>query len=136
MPRLDLSQIPFQGGSSYPGKLAEATSGRFVQRIGDASGLTQSGINIVRIEPGGLSSLRHYHMQQDEFLVMLSGALTLIDDDGEHEMLPGDCASFPAGEANGGGSEAGQVEVASPWEDMTHLATAGRTTREVVSLTD
>ncbi|MEP2718194.1 cupin domain-containing protein [Pseudophaeobacter sp.] len=101
MPKLDLAQIPFQGGSSYPGKLAEATAGRFVQRIGDASGLTQSGINIVRIEPGGLSSLRHYHMQQDEFLVMLSGALTLIDDEGEHEMLPGDCASFPAGEANG-----------------------------------
>jgi uncharacterized cupin superfamily protein len=101
MPKLDLAQIPFQGGSGYPGKLAEATAGRFVQRLGDASGLTQFGANIVRLEPGGLSSLRHYHMQQDEFLVMLSGALTLIDDYGEHQMLPGDCASFPAGEANG-----------------------------------
>lgn len=101
MPKLDLAQIPFLGGSSYPGKLAEATAGRFVQRIGDASGLSQYGVNIVRLDPQGLSSLRHYHMQQDEFLVMLSGSLTLIDDDGAHEMLPGDCASFPAGEANG-----------------------------------
>ena len=101
MPKLDLAQIPFQGGSGYPGKLAEATAGRFTQRIGDASGLRQYGVNIVRLEPGALSSLRHYHMQQDEFLVMLSGSLTLIDDDGTHEMLPGDCASFPAGEANG-----------------------------------
>lgn len=101
MPKLDLADIPFQGGSSYPGKLAEATSGRFVQRIGDASGLTQYGVNIVRLEPGGLSSLRHYHMQQDEFLMMVSGACTLIDDQGEHAMQPGDCAAFPAGEANG-----------------------------------
>ncbi|MGR3621752.1 cupin domain-containing protein [Pseudophaeobacter sp.] len=101
MPKLDLSQIPVRGGSSYPGKLAEAVAGRFNQGVGDAGGLTQFGVNIVRLEPGALSSLRHYHMQQDEFLVMLSGACTLIDDQGEHEMQPGDCASFPAGEANG-----------------------------------
>ncbi|WP_278922565.1 cupin domain-containing protein [Pseudophaeobacter profundi] len=101
MPKLDLAQIPFKGGSSYPGQLAEAVVGRSNQRIGDAAGLTQYGVNIVRLEPGGLSSLRHYHMRQDEFLMMVSGSCTLIDDQGEHEMLPGDCAAFPAGEANG-----------------------------------
>ncbi len=101
MPKLDLSQIPYQGGSSYPGKLAQAVAGRSSQRLGDASGLSQYGVNIVRLEPGGLSSLRHYHMQQDEFLMMVSGVLILIDDDGEHEMQPGDCAAFPAGAANG-----------------------------------
>ncbi len=101
MPKLDLSQIPFKGGSSYPGKLAEATAGRFVQRIGDAGGLTQYGVNIVRLEPQGLSSLRHYHIEQDEFAIMLSGECVLIDDEGEYQMLPGDCAAWPAGEANG-----------------------------------
>ena len=101
MPKLDLSQIPFKGGSSYPGKLAEAVAGRSNQRLGDASGLTQFGVNIVCLEHGGLSSLRHYHMQQDEFLMMVSGACVLIDDKGTHDMLPGDCAAFPAGEANG-----------------------------------
>ncbi|WP_170400197.1 cupin domain-containing protein [Ruegeria arenilitoris] len=101
MPKLDLSQIPFKGGSAYPGKLAEATAGRFVQRVGDAGGLTQYGVNIVRLEPQGMSSLRHYHMKQDEFAIMLSGTCVLIDDDGEHEMQPGDCAAWPAGEANG-----------------------------------
>jgi uncharacterized cupin superfamily protein len=101
MPKLDLAQIPYQGGSGYPGKLAEAVAGRSSQRIGDASGLSQFGVNIVRLEPGALSSLRHYHMQQDEFLVMLSGACLLIDDQGEHAMHSGDCAAFPAGEANG-----------------------------------
>ena len=101
MPKLDLSRIPFQGGSSYPGKLAEATAGRFVQRVGNAGGLTQYGVNIVRLEPQGMSSLRHYHMEQDEFAIMLSGTCVLIDDDGEHELQPGDCAAWPAGEANG-----------------------------------
>lgn len=101
MPKLDLSQIPFQGGSGYPGKLAEAGAGRFVQRLGDAGGLTQYGVNMVRLEPGGLSSLRHYHMEQDEFAIVISGSCTLVDDQGEHQMQPGDCATFPAGEANG-----------------------------------
>lgn len=101
MPKLDLAKIPFKGGSSYPGQLAEAVAGRSSQRIGDAAGLTQYGVNIVQLEPGGLSSLRHYHQTQDEFLMIVSGTCTLIDDQGEHEMLPGDCAAFPAGEANG-----------------------------------
>ncbi|NOD35991.1 MULTISPECIES: cupin domain-containing protein [unclassified Ruegeria] len=101
MPKLDLSQIPFKGGSSYPGKLAEAVGGRFKKGVGDAGGLTQFGVNVVRLEPQALSSLRHYHMEQDEFAIMLSGTCVLIDDDGEHEMQPGDCAAWPAGEANG-----------------------------------
>ncbi len=101
MPKLDLSQIPFQGGSSYPGKLAEAVLGRFNQGLGDAGGLTQFGVNIVRLEPAGMSSLRHYHMQQDEFAIMLSGTCVLIEDDGEYEMQTGDCAAWPAGTPNG-----------------------------------
>ncbi|WP_209940074.1 cupin domain-containing protein [Ruegeria sp. HKCCE4148] len=101
MPKLDLSQIPFKGGSSYPGKLAEAVGGRFKKGVGDAGGLTQFGVNIVRLEPQALSSLRHYHMEQDEFAIMLSGTCVLIDDDREHEMQPGDCAAWPAGETNG-----------------------------------
>ena len=70
MPKLDLSQIPFKGGSTYPGKLAQAMAGRSSQRLGDAGGLTQYGVNMVRLEPGAASSLRHYHMQQDEFVIV------------------------------------------------------------------
>lgn len=101
MPKLNLSEIPFHSGSVYPGKLDAEVKGRSSQKLGDASGLTQYGVNIVRLEPGALSSLRHYHMTQDEFVMITEGACTLIDDDGEHHMLPGDCASFPAGDANG-----------------------------------
>ncbi|WP_417726612.1 cupin domain-containing protein [Roseovarius sp.] len=101
MPKLDLSQIPFKGGSTYPGKLAEAMAGRTSQALGDAGGLGQYGVNLVRLAPGAQSSLRHYHMQQDEFVMVTEGICTLIDDQGEHLMQVGDCAAFPAGEANG-----------------------------------
>ena len=101
MPKLNLADIPWRTGSGYPGKLAEAVAGRSSQRLGDAGGLTQFGVNLVQLEPGGLSSLRHYHMEQDEFLMVTSGVCTLIDDHGETELHPGDCATFPAGDANG-----------------------------------
>ncbi|UWQ63954.1 cupin domain-containing protein [Leisingera caerulea] len=101
MPKLDLSQLLWRTGSGYPGKLAEACKGRSVQPLGDPGGLSQFGVNIVRLEPGAASSLRHYHMEQDEFVMVTEGSCTLIDDQGAHEMQPGDCAAFPAGEANG-----------------------------------
>ncbi|MFA3918276.1 cupin domain-containing protein [Ruegeria hyattellae] len=101
MPKLDLTQIERQTGSGYPGKLARNGEGRSSQRLGDAGGLTQYGVNLVRLEPGAASSLRHYHMEQDEFVMVTEGVCTLIDDDGEHAMQPGDCATFPAGDANG-----------------------------------
>ena len=101
MPKLDLVQLSTHSRCSYPGKLADGFEGRSTQALGDPSGITQFGVNIVRIAPGAQSSLRHYHMEQDEFLMMTEGKLVLVDDDGEHDMLPGDCASFPAGDANG-----------------------------------
>ncbi|MDP5216949.1 cupin domain-containing protein [Ruegeria sp. 2205SS24-7] len=101
MPKLDLKQIEWVTGSGYPGKLARNGDGRSSQQLGDAGGLTQFGANLVRLEPGAASSLRHYHMEQDEFVMVTEGVCTLIDDLGEHAMLPGDCATFPAGDANG-----------------------------------
>ncbi len=101
MPKLDLSAIPAKTGSGYPGKLADGFEARSVQALGDAGGLTQYGVNLVRLAPGAASSLRHYHMQQDEFVMVTKGVCTLIDDEGAHQMGVGDCATFPAGEANG-----------------------------------
>ena len=101
MPKLDLSTLKRRFGSIYPGKLDATMNGRSSLRLGDAGGLIQFGVNLVRIEPQGMSSLRHYHMEQDEFLIMTEGTLVLVDEDGEHEMGPGDCAAFPAGDPNG-----------------------------------
>ncbi len=101
MPKLDLSTITAHVGSSYPAPHDAEMGGRAQQRLGEAAGLTQFGANLVRLAPGGLSSLRHWHEQQDEFLVVTEGALVLIDDTGETALSPGDCCAFPAGDANG-----------------------------------
>jgi len=101
MPKIDLSQVPVKTGSGYPGKRAALMSGREQQAVGDAGGLKQFGANIVKLAPGALSSLRHWHEEQDEILVVLSGELTLVDDTGDTPLRAGDVATFPAGDANG-----------------------------------
>ncbi len=66
----------------------------------DAGGLTQFGAYVEIMQPGAESSHRHYHEEEDEFLYVLSGEATVIEDDGEHPLHPGDAACWPAGAAN------------------------------------
>jgi uncharacterized cupin superfamily protein len=62
--------------------------------------LSQFGVNHVRLEPGGVSSRRHWHEGEDEFVYVVSGQVELIDENGAHPLGPGDFAGFPAGAAN------------------------------------
>lgn len=101
MPKIDLDALEWKHGSSYPGGYAAMVGDRSQKRLGDPAGLTQFGANLVRLGPGALSSLRHWHELQDEFLVVTQGALVLVDDAGETPLAPGDCCAFPAGDANG-----------------------------------
>jgi uncharacterized cupin superfamily protein len=48
------------------------------------------------LAPGAYASLRHWHEQEDEFVYVLFGEVTLIDDAGEHPLSAGDYAGFPA----------------------------------------
>ncbi|WP_136441235.1 cupin domain-containing protein [Pacificoceanicola onchidii] len=101
MPKIDLSQIPVISKTGYPPPHHKAVDGRHTQRLGAESGITQFGANLVTLDPGAKSSLRHWHEEQDEFLMVTEGELTLVDDTGSTRMGPGDCAAFPAGDANG-----------------------------------
>lgn len=101
MPVIDKASLPVWTGSSYPAPYAEMMAGRTSLRLGDAGGLTQFGANLIRLEPGALSSLRHWHRHEDEFVMVTEGQVTLIDDHGAFLMGVGECAAFPAGEANG-----------------------------------
>lgn len=101
MPKLNIQSLPVKKGSAYPGKRAALMGGRSQIAVGDAGGITQFGANIVKLAPRAQSSLRHWHEKQDELLVMMSGELTLIDDNGETTLVTGDVATFPAGDANG-----------------------------------
>jgi uncharacterized cupin superfamily protein len=66
----------------------------------DAGGLTQFGAYVETLRPGARSSDRHWHEEQDEFLYVISGEATVIEDDGAHPLYPGDAACWPAGAAN------------------------------------
>jgi uncharacterized cupin superfamily protein len=68
--------------------------------------LTQFGANLVRLPPGKWSSQRHWHTDEDEFVWMLEGEVTLVEDplaeDGGAKVLTaGDCAGWKAGTQNG-----------------------------------
>lgn len=101
MPKIDIDAIELRTGSSYPGGLNKLVDGRAQRALGKAAGLTQFGANLVTLAPGALSSIRHWHEKQDEFLVVTAGVCTLIDDHGETELRAGECAGFPAGDPNG-----------------------------------
>ena len=67
----------------------------------DAGGLTQFGAFVETLEPGAASSDRHWHEAEDEFAYVLSGEVTLVEDDGEAILRPGDAAAWRAGEPVG-----------------------------------
>jgi uncharacterized cupin superfamily protein len=65
--------------------------------LGDLFGLTNFGVNLVRLVPGGRSALRHAHARQDELVYVLEGRPTLVTDAGRTPLAPGMCAGFRAG---------------------------------------
>ena len=101
MKKLDLTKVPVKTGSIYPAPYAAMMAGRSSLRLGDAGGLTQFGVNLVTLEPGAMSSLRHWHMAEDEFVMVTEGTCIMVTDAGEEVMEAGDCAAFPAGNADG-----------------------------------
>ena len=71
-----------------------------VRRLSDAGGLTQFGALEETLEPGSRSSERHWHEAEDEFLYMLAGEATVVEDAAATVLRAGDAACWPAGVAN------------------------------------
>jgi len=101
LPAIDPQAVELREGSRYPGALAEPCAKRLKRAMGDAAGLTHFGVNLVWLPPGAWSSQRHWHANEDEFIYVLEGKLTLITEDGEQTLGPGAAAGFPAGLADG-----------------------------------
>jgi uncharacterized cupin superfamily protein len=101
MPKIDIDQAPTRFGTGYPPPYDQPCQGRRRWKLGDAAGLTQFGVNLLRLPPGGWTSQRHWHTAEDEFVYVLEGEGVLVTDAGEELLRPGDCAGFPAGAANG-----------------------------------
>ena len=101
MPKLDLESIEQTNRTGYPPPFDRPVAGRWQRRLAPAAGLTEFGASHVVLKPGAWSSQRHWHIGEDEFLVMVAGEGVLVDDEGEHVLRPGDCAAFPKNDGNG-----------------------------------
>jgi uncharacterized cupin superfamily protein len=101
MPKVDLAAVPLRKGSGYPAPFDAPCAGRTRQRLGDGGGLKDFGVNRMTLPPGGWSSQRHWHSHEDEFVYLLEGELTLVEDGEETVLRSGDCAAFPKGTGNG-----------------------------------
>ena len=100
MPKIDTTTLPARVGSGYPPPYDAPCASRTRQRLGDAGGLRDFGVNRMTLPPGGWSSQRHWHSHEDEFVYVLQGELVLVEDGSEALLRAGDCAAFRKGSGN------------------------------------
>ena len=123
MPKIDIAAVPERLGVGYPPPLDAPCAERVRQRLGDAGGLKDFGVNLMRLPPGNWSSQRHWHSHEDEFVHVLEGELVLVEDAGETVLKAGDSAAFAKGSGDGhhlinrSGSTAVYLEVGSRQPD-------------------
>ena len=101
MPKIDIETAPTVNGTTYPDEHADECRRRRRWRLGDAAGLDQFGVNLLRLPAGAWSSQRHWHAAEDEFVWVVEGEVVLVEEDGETVLRAGDCAGFKAGVPNG-----------------------------------
>src|SRR5437762_5594974 len=99
--RIDVATLEKIVGTFYPPPFDEPCRARERVKLGDAAGLTQYGVNLLRLPPGAWSSQRHWHTAGDEFVYVLSGEIVLVTDGGEEVLRAGDAAGFAANDPNG-----------------------------------
>ena len=119
---------PFR--TNYPEPFASRMAGRDKRPLGDLFGLTNFGVNITRLAPGGCSSLRHAHTKQDELIYILEGRPTLLTDVGPTALRPGMCAGFRAG------SDDAHCLVNETGADVVYLEIGDRTASDAVNYPD
>lgn len=125
-------------GTLYPPPFDLPCRSRERKKLGDAAGLTQFGVNLLRLPPGAWSSQRHWHTHSDEFVYVLSGEVVLVTSGGEETLRAGDAAGFKANDPDGhclqnrSGSDATVLEIGTRLEqdsgsysDIDMLAPAG-----------
>jgi uncharacterized cupin superfamily protein len=99
--RINIATLTPVVGTLYPPPFDLPCRARGRTKLGDAAGLTQFGVNLLRLPPGAWSSQRHWHTGSDEFVYVLSGEVVLVSDGGEEVLRAGDAAGFPARDTNG-----------------------------------
>ena len=67
--------------------------------IGPLLGAELLGCSVYDVPPGARNWPYHFHVGNEEWLIVVSGRPTLRTPDGERELEPGDVVNFPEGEA-------------------------------------
>jgi uncharacterized cupin superfamily protein len=116
--------------TNYPEPFASRMAGRDKRPLGDLFGLTNFGVNITRLAPGGSSALRHAHTKQDEFVYILEGRPTLLTNAGRVGLKPGMCAGFKAGTGDA------HCLVNETAEEVVYLEIGDRTAGDAVDYPD
>ena len=98
MPKINLAEVEESNRTGYPAPYADAVQGRWVRKLAPAMDLTDFGVSHVVLKPGAISAQRHWHEDEDEFVVLLSGRAVLVQNGGRVPMGPGDMAAFPKGD--------------------------------------
>jgi len=121
--KINLATLSPVIGTMYPPPYDEPCVARSRTKLGDAAGLTQFGVNLLRLPAGAWSSQRHWQTASDEFVYVLSGEVTLVTDSGAEVLRPGDCAGFKAGDPDGHCLQNRSAEDALILEIGTRVAT-------------
>jgi uncharacterized cupin superfamily protein len=136
--RIEVEKLQSVVGTLYPPPFDEPCRARERTRLGDVAGLTQFGVNLLRLPPGAWSSQRHWHTGEDEFVYVVSGEVVLVTDASEEVLRAGDCAGFKANDGDGhclrnrSGQDAVVLEIGSRvatsvghYSDIDMMATPG-----------
>jgi uncharacterized cupin superfamily protein len=116
--------------SFYPEPFASQMQGRQKRQLGEYFGLKNFGVNLTRLAAHSVSSIRHSHTKQDEFVYIVEGCPTLYTDEGQLQLSPGMCVGFRAGTGN---AHTLRNETA---EDVLYLEIGDRTPGDEVNYPD
>jgi uncharacterized cupin superfamily protein len=99
--RIDPKDLPTRSGTFYPPPYDKPCRARERRQLGEAAGLSQFGVNLLRLPAGAWSSQRHWHFKEEEFVYVVAGEVVLVTNAGEEILKAGDCAGFKAGDEDG-----------------------------------
>ena len=101
MPKVDLAAIGETNRTGYPPPFDGDVARRWYRRLAPATGLSDFGASLVRLEPGAWSSQRHWHEGEDELMVMIEGEAVLVEEGARTRLRAGDIVAWPKDVANG-----------------------------------
>ena len=130
MPKIEIAAVPVREGVGYPAPFALLSAHRLRQKLGEAGGIAQFGVNLTRLPTGEWSSQRHWHSREDEFVFVLEGELVLVEDGGETVLRAGDAAAFPKGTGDG------HHMINRSDRDAVYLEIGGRDADDVIACSD